>query len=256
MMKYLFQVLLLLNFSIIQGCVTTTDKVQINVEAAHGTRIELGMKYLAKGMRDNARYQFSKALKLKKNSALAYQGIAMVHQANGEFEPAEKAFRKALKYADERNRSAILVAYGKYLNQIDKGADACQLFEDAAGDFEYTARAEALYLAGKCAANAGNKVRQKAAYEHALNLNPNLPVVIIDLAEIYFADGEYTKTKVLLDRLDKLANATAQSLWLGIRIERIFGNLDKEASLALALKNRFPYSKEYLEYKRLTETKR
>jgi type IV pilus assembly protein PilF len=36
---------------------------------------------------------------------------------------------------------------------------------------------------------------------------------------------------------------------LGIQLEKVFGNKDKEASLALILKNNFPYSKEYLEYK-------
>ncbi|HEY0894045.1 MAG TPA: type IV pilus biogenesis/stability protein PilW, partial [Cellvibrio sp.] len=39
------------------------------------------------------------------------------------------------------------------------------------------------------------------------------------------------------------------ALLLGIRLERVFGNKDKEASYLLVLKNRFPYSKEYLEYK-------
>ncbi len=253
-MKSMFQMLFLFVIIVAQGCVTTTtNKAVVNTEAAYKTRIELGMKYLEQGMRDNARYQFSKALKLKKNSAEAYQGIAMVHQANGEIEPAGEAFVTALKYADEKNRSAIKVAYGNFLNETGKYAEACPYFEEAAADYEYGGRPEALYLAGKCAARTGNLLRQKAAFEHALNLNPNLPPVLMDLAEISFADGEYTKTKRLLDRLDTLTKPTARSLWLNIRIERIFGNRDKEASLVLALKNLFPYSKEYLEYKRLTE---
>lgn len=240
-----------------QGCVTTGDnRAQIDVESAHSKRIELGMNYLAEGMRDNARYQFSKALKLKKNSAQAYQGIAMVHQGNGEIEPAANAFKKALRYSDASNASSIRVAYGNYLVQLGRFSEACDLFEKSALDYDYKGRAEALYLAGKCAARLGNRLREKSALEHSLNLNPNAPAVILDLAEIYFNNGEYAKSKQLLDRLETLAEPSARNLWLAIRIERIFGNRDKEASLALLLKNRHPYSKEYLEYKQLQDARR
>lgn len=238
------------------GCVTTTNRAPANEESAYHKRIELGMKYLEVGKRDNARYQFSRALKYKKNSAPAYQGIAMVHQANGEMEPAAEAFKKALKLADDDNRSPIYVAYGRFLMETGKTAEACPYFEKAAGDYDYVYRADALYAAGRCAAKIGNDKRVKAAYEHALNLDPDHAPALIDLAEIYFAEGEYPKAKRLVDRLEKVSRPTARSLWLGIRIERIFGNKDKESSYALALKNLHPYSKEYLEYKRLAEERK
>lgn len=235
----------------LSGCVTTTNQPRVDIESAYQKRIELGMKYLEIGKRDNARYQFSRALEYKKNSAPAYQGIAMVHQANGEMAPAEDAFKKALKLADDNNRSAVFVSYGRFLMETGRTADACPYFEGAAKDYDFPHRAEALYSAGRCAAKIGNHARVTAAYEHALNLNPNHAPTLVELAEIYFAQGEYPKAKRLVDRLAKVAQPTAQSLWLGIRLERIFGNKDKEASLALALKNLHPYSKEYLEYKRL-----
>lgn len=246
----------ILSAVVLTGCVTTTNQAPIDTEAAYNKRIELGMKYLEIGKRDNARYQFSRALKYKKNSAPAYQGIAMVHQANGEIEPAEDAFKKALRLADDSNRSAIHVSYGRFLMETGKTAEACPYFESAAKDYDYSHRADALYSAGRCAAKIGNDKRVKTAYEHALNLNPNHVPTLVELAEIYFAEGEYPKAKRLVDRLETLAKPTARSLWLGIRIERIFGNKDKEASYALALKNLHPYSKEYLEYKRLAEEKR
>lgn len=236
----------------IQGCVTTTNRVEVDRDSAHSKRIELGMKYLEVGKRDNARYQFSKALNLKKNSAEAFQGIAMVHQENGEMEPAADAYEKALKYADDSNRSPIQVAYGRYLMEIGKTESACKFFEEAAGDYDYATREHALFLAGQCAAKLGNKLREKSAYEHALNLKSNFTPVLIELAEIYFKEERYSRAKQLLDRYSSLTSPTARSLWLGIRIERIFGNRDKEASFALALKNLYPYSKEYLEYKKLT----
>ena len=64
-----------------------------------------------------------------------------------------------------------------------------------------------------------------------------------------FDEKDYTSAKQYFDQFAKIAKPSARSLWLGIRIERIFGNQDKEASYAVALKGMFPYSKEYLAYK-------
>lgn len=233
------------------GCVSTTNRTAVNLEGAYDKRIELGMNYLSIDKRDNARRQFSKALELKKNGAEAYHGIALVHQANGEVGPAADAFQKALRLADDKSVSAINVSYGKFLLERGQAAKACPYFEKAADDFDFTRRAEALFLAGQCAAATGSAARAKQAYEHALNLNNSLSPVLIELAEVYFNEGEYAKSKRLLDQFLKLNKPTARSLWLGIRTERIFGNKDKEASYAMQLKNLHPYSKEYLEYKRL-----
>ena len=68
--------------------------------------------------------------------------------------------------------------------------------------------------------------------------------------------GEFADAKRFLDVYSRNARQSARSLWLGIRIERIFGNKDKEASYALALKNLHPYSREYLEYKNLIESEK
>ncbi len=235
----------------VAGCVTTTNRVVPDVEAALSTRIQLGMKYLGIDKRDNARFQFSEALKLDAKSAEAFHGIAMVHEANGEYEPAKEAYEKALKYADDRSRSAIFVSYGRYWMESGKPEKGCDYFEKAAADYDFKRRPEALYFAAKCASATGNLARVKPAYEHALNLNDQYTPVMIELAELYFVEGSYAKSKKLLDGYMNLVTPTARSLWLGIRIERIFGNKDKEGSYALALKNRHPYSKEYLEYKNL-----
>ncbi len=238
----------------LSSCVSTTNSnVNVNKQAAHDKRIELGMKYLQVGRRENARFQFSNAMELQKNSAEAYQGIAMVHMGNGEMEAAGEAFTKAMRYADDDNRSTIQVAFGRYQMELGNDSAACEYFEKAGQDYDYSARAEALYLAALCAEKIGNAVRVLPALEHALNINPNYKPVIIKLSEMYFANGNYAACKKMLDKFDTVSKPTAASLWLGIRIERIFGNKNKEASYALALKNRHPYSKEYLEYKRLKE---
>lgn len=240
----------------LSACVTTTNKGPVDLKSAHETRIELGMSYLSVGLRDNARYQFSEALKIKRRSAEAYHGIGLVHQANGEMEPAGDAFRRALRFSDDSNRSGISMSYGAYLMEQGQPEDACDFFEAAAADFDYGRRPQALFRAARCAQMTGNTARVKPAYQHALNLNQNFAPALIELADIHYQEENYPDAKRLLDRYHSVAESSARSLWLGIRIERIFGNRDREASYALALKNKHPYSREFLEYRRLSENNR
>ena len=71
----------------------------------------------------------------------------------------------------------------------------------------------------------------------------------IELADINFLNKEYAEAKKNLDVYATSGQVSARSLLLGLRLEHIFGNKDKEASLLNQLKSMFPYSSEYLEYK-------
>ena len=74
---------------------------------------------------------------------------------------------------------------------------------------------------------------------------------------MYFNEKNYAQSKRYLDQYSRLAPQNSpRSLWLGIRIERIFGNKDKEASYALALRNLYPYSNEYLKYQATLDDER
>ena len=76
-------------------------------------------------------------------------------------------------------------------------------------------------------------------------------MALLELAELKFDDGDYSRAKHYLDRFSERNRQVPQSLWLGVRIEKIFGNRDKERSYALALKNLFPYSDETLKYQKM-----
>lgn len=237
------------------GCVSTSSTVErsIDPKKAAETRIELGMKYLEAGNRDQALRQFLDVLEHDKKNARGLLGLAMVHQLNGEPEDAEHNFLQAIKYSDKSNLSQIRHSYGLFLVRQLRYAEAQEQFEEVAKDLGFPERAAALYFAGRCALEQGNTIRAKAAFNHSSNLRPELASPVIELADLAFQEQDYANAKRYLDRYHVLTKPTARSLWLGIRIERIFGNQDKIASQALALKNLFGYSKEYLEYKQLIE---
>lgn len=245
-----------LAISLSLGCVTTTDapkKVGIDKKSAVEDYVQLGMRYLNNGNRDAAIGAFTRAVEMDSKSAEAHQGLAMVHQLNGETELAEKSFKRALRGRADFSMSGVQNSYGRFLYENGRIEEALEYFEKAGSDLQYRGRATSMLMVGRCALHLEDKVRAKGAFEYALNLNPRLAAASLELADMYFQERNYAEAKKYLDQFAGNAKHIPRSLWLGIRIERIFGNKDKEASYALSLKNLHPYSQEYLEYKKYIE---
>jgi type IV pilus assembly protein PilF len=78
----------------------------------------------------------------------------------------------------------------------------------------------------------------------ALKLRPNQAQALYQMAEITYVRRDYGAAKNYLNRLTNVAPATAEVLWLGVRVERRLGDRNSEASYALQLRNKFPNSSE------------
>ncbi len=235
---------------LLSACVTTTTsgKVpKIDKPKALQTYIQLGIGYMKKNNREAARYHFNQAFEIDKDSPGAHNGMALLYKIEGETALAERHFRRAIRvnpgFSQAQNN------YGSFLFAQERYREAYQHFEKAARDTGYDQRPSALANLGRTALRLGRKERAKAAFEHALSLNNRVTMALVELAELHFEEQNYAESKRYLDQFARVSEQIPRTLWLGIRIERIFGNKDKEASYALALKNLHGYSKEYLEYK-------
>jgi len=246
-----FSTFLLAALVFLSGCVSNIESgaPKVDKQKALEAHVKLGMNYLQKGDRDRAQRSFAKAQEMDAKSAEAMQGIALVHQLNGELDLAEDKFKKALKLRSDFSMSSIELSYARFLYSAQRYQEALGLLQSASSDINYPSRVNALYMLGLCAQELDDLVRARGSFEHALNINPRFAPAAIELADIAFEAREYAEAKKYLDVFGENSRQSARSLWLGIRLERIFGNKDKEASYALALKNLHPYSKEYLEYK-------
>lgn len=255
MNKVIFRLALAIVLSAgVSGCVTTTTGgPSVDQKKALETHIRTGMTYLQQDNRDGAQRHFKKALELDDDSAEAWQGMALLHQLNGEIELAESRFKKALRGSSSISRSGIYLSYGRFLYEQERYKEAFDYIKRASEDLDYPSRSLALLYLGRTALKLDKPERAEAAFKLSATLNREQADALIELAEIYFSQRDYPQAKAYLDRFAALTRHTPRSLWLGIRIERIFGNKDKEASYALALKNMHPYSREYLQYKLLVE---
>jgi type IV pilus assembly protein PilF len=233
----------------LSACVTTNtgNAPPPNLEKAHDAHLNLGLTYLQKDNREASRRHLEKALRLQPDSAAAHNGLGMLYQLTGETELAETAFLRAIKEDVEFTQANV--SYGRFLVEQERYQEAYKYFEISTKDVSFQQRALALTYLGQTALQLGKIVKAKSLFVHATNINNKLALPMIELGELYFGEEDYAKAKKYLDKYIDVSGRTARSLWLGIRIERIFGNKDKEASYVLALRNLQPYSKEYLSYK-------
>lgn len=244
------RLLILIGALLLCACVTEMEGRRVaNVDAkkALELHIKLASGYVQKKNRESARHHLKKAYEIDKNSVGASAVLARLYELEGEPKLAEEQYRRVLR--QDKNFTEARNYFGLFLYRAQRYEEAFKEFELAGEDLAYVERAEVLTNVGRTATKLGNTARAESAFAHANLLNPKLTAPYIELADLNFQKKEYAESKRYLDQYASLRNHTARSLLLGIRIERIFGNKDKEASYALSLKNRFPYSKEYLEYK-------
>ncbi|WP_111640701.1 type IV pilus biogenesis/stability protein PilW [Marinimicrobium alkaliphilum] len=239
---------LLLALVLVSGCVTTdgNSRTHVDKDRALENHIQLAYAYIESGNRESARHHLRRAFDIDRRSPDAMGAMAMLYQLEGEPELAEEYFRRTLRR--DRDHTRTRNNFGVFLFGQGRYQDAYEELERVVQDLDYDNRARALVNLGRSALHLGNTERAESAFRHAHVLDRSLPSAMIELADLYFQKEDYAESKRFLDLFAERANHSPRSLWLGIRIEQIFGNEDQEASYALALRNRYPYSREHLEY--------
>lgn len=233
----------------LSACVTTLEggNPATDPNSALDAYVQLGLGYLRTGNRDAARLNFNRALEIDRRSPGANDGLALLYQMEAMNDLAERHFKLAIRV--DGNFSRARNNYGTFLYEQERFKEALTQFDLASKNLDYNRRPVALLNLGRTALKLGDVDRAESALKHALVLEPGLDRAMIELAEIYFEQENYAEAKRYLDMYGATSRHSPRSLWLGIRLERIFGNRDKEASYGLALKNLHPYSQEYLQYR-------
>lgn len=251
--RLLKTVFLLILAVLLTACVTTTNKSEpaVDLNKAEQTHIQAGLGYLRQGDKESARRHFLKAVEFNPKSAGAHNGLALIYQLDDEFDLAEKHFKKALSL--DPALSLARNNYGALLFKQQRYQEAENQLVQVVEDYSYERRDRALMNLGRTQVQLGKTEEAIKSLKQSIGINFRLQTAHLELADLYFAKQDYTMAKKHLEQYARLARHTPRSLWLGIRIERIFGNQDQEASYALALKNLHQYSDEYLEYKKSIE---
>lgn len=206
------------------------------------TNVKLGIGYLQQGQRELALSKLQRALALDPNLPSAHNAIAIVYEQLGERGLADQHYQRAVSLGPQD--SSAHNNYGAFLcrnNQLDKAEEQFLL---ALNNPLYKSPESAYENAGLCALRAPNLPKAEKYFRSALQINPKLSSSLYQMAWISFEKQEYLPARGYLQRYSEVAKQHAQSLWLGIKIERVLGDKNAVASYSLLLRSNFPDSDE------------
>ena len=200
--------------------------------------VKLAIAYMRNGQMDVALQQAKKAVSIDPDSTGAHNAIALIYSRLGEMELAERHYRRGIE-AEPRN-PYIRNAFGTFLCQQGRYDEAEQEFVNALKNPLYRTPELAYTNAGACNFLQGSLVRAEAYLRKALQASPTFPQALVKMAKVKLQAGEYTAARGFLERYRAAARHTAESLWIGLQVERALGDSDQAASYMLQLKSGFP----------------
>lgn len=198
--------------------------------------------YYARAQYKIALDELRKAIIADSRYGPAYDVYGLIYMDLEEDSLAEENFRRAIEL--DRNDSEARNNYGWFLCTRGRYQEGLEQFSAALRNPLYTRPEQAMTNAGLCAEKSGDLMLAEANLVKSLKLQPDNPNTILKLAALNFRQDRLPDAQRLLERYAELAPPTAESLWLGVRLERKLGNRSQEAAYGLQLRKNFPDSNE------------
>lgn len=233
------------------ACVTTNTggfEEKADENKALDTSLQLARSYISMGNWDQAKRHLQYVESVDKNNPETLAALALVFQNTGEPENAEQYYKRSILLAPKVMRTRN--NYAVFLYELGRYEEAAAQLEVVTEDLLYERRVEAFLNLGRCYQKLGRVSDAEAAYRRAFLMERKNPAALLALADVTFELGRFAEAQHYFDAYQSFAaSPTAESLWIGIRLADKFDDKDAHASFALALKNLFPKSEEYLLYK-------
>jgi type IV pilus assembly protein PilF len=225
-----------------------TDSDETNARKRARLRIELAIGYYEQGQTTVALDEIKQALAVDPTFADAYNLRGLVYMRLDDPTSAEDSFRRAI--AIDPREPNVLHNYGWLLCQQKRYADASQQFSAALAVPTYADRAKTLMTQGVCQLQAGQKAEAERSLRQAYEIDAANPVIGFNLASLLAQREDWSRAQFYIRRVNNSPSANAETLWLGIKIERQLNNREAIAQLVGQLQRRFPQSREAMAYER------
>jgi type IV pilus assembly protein PilF len=211
-------------------------------------RTELAMRYFENNQTSVALDEIKQALVADPAYGPAYvlRGLAYMQLKN---EPlAEDSFQRALRI-NPKDADA-LHNYGWFVCNQGRHQLAIDQFTRALAQPLYGGQAKTYMAKGICQVRAGRADEAQSSFARSYELDPSNPISAYNLAQLLHQRGEDLRAQFYIRRLNNSEQANAETLWLGIKVERRLRNQPVVEQLAQQLGRRYPGSREWSAYQR------
>lgn len=246
-MRIMLPVCIVLIISLFQGC-SAIESMKASEEKDHRiakTHVDLGIGYMRQGKYDAALEKLKKAVDAEPDYAPGHSAIAIVYERLEKYELADDHYREAINLSPENG--GLYNNYGVFLCGQKKFDLAEEYFIKAIATPRYSTPELAYENAGVCERKSPTTDAKKAEeyLQNALTQNPRLPLALLNMAFIRFEQENFLSARGFLQRYESVSRHTAESLWLGVLVERKLKNKDAAQDYAKQLQTDFPKSEQF-----------
>jgi type IV pilus assembly protein PilF len=225
-----------------------TESDEPDVRKRARIRLELAANYFQQGQTNVALDELKQALVTDPTYADAYNLRGLVYMRMNDNALAEDSFRRAMTL--NPRDGDVLHNYGWLLCQQNRHSESLAMFGRAMATPLYGGQAKTLMTQGLCQVRAGQTAEAERSLSQSYELDAGHPVTGYNLANLLFQRGDLTRAQFYIRRLNNSNLANAETLWLGIKVERGLGSREAMLQLADQLKKRFGQSREAAAYER------
>lgn len=224
----------------VDNIVTQSDEPEARRRAR--TRLELASGYFSEGKTTVALDELKLALQADPNYGDAFNMRGLIYMRLGDQRQAEDSFRRALQLngrdADTMHNYAWLMC------QQRRYDESIAMFTQANAVPLYGGQSKTYMSRGLCELAAGKRELAERSFARSYELDAGNPISGYNLSNLLFQRGELQRAQFYTRRLNNSDLANAETLWLGIKIERRLNNTEVVQQLTTQLRRRYPQSKE------------
>jgi type IV pilus assembly protein PilF len=226
--------------------VTASDEPEARKRAR--IRLELAVGYFEQGQTTIALDELKQSIAADPTYGDAYNLHGLIYMRLNDYRFAETSFKKALSFNPQD--SNVMHNLGWLLCQQARYPEAQQFFSRALSNPLYGERAKTFLTQGLCQVRAGMREEAELSLLKSYEFDAGNPVTAYNLATLLFQRGDFVRAQFYVRRLNNSELANAESLWLGVKVERRMENREAMQQLGVQLVKRFPHSREAGAYQR------
>jgi type IV pilus assembly protein PilF len=211
-------------------------------------RMELAVGYFEQGQTNVALDELKQVIASDPTFPDAYNLRGLIYMRLNDMRQAEDSFKRAVSLNPRDGN--VQHNYGWLMCQQGRYEEASRAYEVAMANPMYAGRAKTLMAKGLCEARAGKTAEAERSLARSYELDAGNPVTGYNLAGLLFRRGDFNRAQFYIRRLNNSDLANAETLWLGVRVERRLGDRVAMLQLAEQLRKRFPKSREAAAYDR------
>jgi type IV pilus assembly protein PilF len=211
-------------------------------------RLELASNYFSEGKTTIALDEIKQALLADPTFGDAFNLRGLIYMRLNDPRLAEESFKRALALNSRDPDAAHNI--GWLMCQQRRYPESQAYFNQALGMPLYADQAKTFMTQGICQMAANQKGDAERSLSRSYELDAANPITGYNLASLLYDRAEYVRSQFYIRRLNNSEYANAESLWLGIKVERRLDNQVAIEQLVGQLKRRFPQSRELSLYDR------